>query len=428
MSSTLELVEHIERSLEKADKGESKITDGILNMEGMSGKKTRHFYNNLLNKDDARYLEIGTWKGSSVCSAMCGNKATIVCIDNWSEFGGPKNEFLTNFNTYKGENNAKFIEQDCFKVDVSLLPKFNIYMYDGNHTNDSHYKALVHYYPCLDDIFVFIVDDWAVKDVRDGTYESIKKLNLRTLYEKEIYTSKGMKTFKPRRTMLFGTRKERIAPTYSEPISCPETWWNGMYIAILKKNNIPKYSEIWFDGLGFGVLKKFKNKNNVKFLEIGSFEGCSSNYFVNNFLNGENSNLTCIDPWIKYSESTVTKMGEWDNLINENTYNTFIDNVSGNMDKIIIKRGFSKDILSTLQQEYDFIYVDGDHSEQAVWIDSIFSFNVLKVGGIMVFDDYTWNHRGISPKNAIDRFLQQYSNKIKLIFKHYQVGIEKISN
>ena len=105
-----ELKQHVEYAFEKAEKNESKITEGILNMDGMSGKKTRHFYNNLLNKVDARYLEIGTWKGSSVCSAMCGNKGKVICIDNWSEFGGPKDEFLTNFNLYKGENDARFIE------------------------------------------------------------------------------------------------------------------------------------------------------------------------------------------------------------------------------------------------------------------------------------------------------------------------------
>jgi hypothetical protein len=204
-----ELRQHVELAFEKAERGESKITDGILNMEGMSGIKTRHFYNNLLNTDNARYLEIGTWKGSSVCAAMCGNKATVVCIDNWSEFGGPKNEFLTNFSNYKGDNDARFIEQDCYSVDISQLPKFNIYMYDGNHTKDSHYKALVHYYNCLDDIFVFIVDDWNWKDVRDGTYESFKELKLSILTEKQIYTPGN------------GTR---------------DTWWNGIYVAILKKN------------------------------------------------------------------------------------------------------------------------------------------------------------------------------------------------
>lgn len=208
MSSVTELTHHIDTAFEKAEKGESKITPWILNMEGMSGKKTRHFYNNLLKKEDARYLEIGTWKGSSVCSAMCGNKANVICIDNWSEFGGPKEEFLKNFNTYKGENNARFIEQDCFTVDVSKLPKFNIYMYDGNHTEDSHYKALMHYYNCLDDTFVFIVDDWNLSEVRDGTFSSFRKLNLTVLYNKEIFTP-GNCTF--------------------------GTWWNGIYVAILQK-------------------------------------------------------------------------------------------------------------------------------------------------------------------------------------------------
>jgi hypothetical protein len=146
---------------------------------------------------------------------MFGNKANVVCIDNWSEFGGPKSEFLVNFEKFKGENNARFIENDCYKVNVSLLPKFNMYMYDGNHTNESHYKALLHYYKCLDDIFIFIVDDWNWQDVRNGTTSSIKKLNLTVLYEREI-------------------RLTWDNSTTPEP-QLSKTWWNGIYVAILKK-------------------------------------------------------------------------------------------------------------------------------------------------------------------------------------------------
>jgi hypothetical protein len=58
---------HIELSFQNAEKNISKITQDIINMEGMTGINTRHFYNNLLNMPDARYIEIGTWKGSSVC-------------------------------------------------------------------------------------------------------------------------------------------------------------------------------------------------------------------------------------------------------------------------------------------------------------------------------------------------------------------------
>ena len=133
------------------------------------------FIFNILSMYKARYLEIGTWKGNSVCLAMFGNKAQIVCIDNWSEFGGPKAEFIVNFEKFKGENTATFIEKNCFDIDVSTLPKFNIYMYDGNHTEDSHYRALAHFYNCLDDIFIYIVDDWNWKEVQNGTLIKINK-------------------------------------------------------------------------------------------------------------------------------------------------------------------------------------------------------------------------------------------------------------
>jgi hypothetical protein len=205
----------VETSFQNAENNISKITNDIITMDGMSGTKTRHFYNNLLNTEDARYLEIGTWKGSSVCSAMCGNKAKVVCIDNWSEFGGPKSEFLVNFEKFKGKNEAIFIENDCYKVDVSVLPKFNIYMYDGNHSKENHYNALSHYYNCLDDIFIFIVDDWNWNEVREGTMNSIQKLNLKVLYEKAIRL----------------TWDESITPQPELSIS----WWNGIYVAILQK-------------------------------------------------------------------------------------------------------------------------------------------------------------------------------------------------
>ena len=206
----------IETSFQNAENNISKITNDIIYMDGMSGTKTRHFYNNLLNSDDARYLEIGTWKGSSVCSAMCNNQAKVICIDNWSEFGGPKSEFLVNFEKFKGKNDATFIENDCYKVDVSVLPKFNIYMYDGNHSNDSHYMALLHYYDCLDNVFIFIVDDWNWDSVRDGTNKSIQQLQLKILYEKEI-----------RLTWDNSHTNQPLAK---------DTWWNGLYVAILQKN------------------------------------------------------------------------------------------------------------------------------------------------------------------------------------------------
>jgi hypothetical protein len=206
---------HVEAAFLNAEKGVSKLPPEVFNILGMTGWLTRHFYNNLLNTEDARYLEIGTWMGSSVCSAMCGNKATVVCIDNWSEFGGPKEDFMKNFDRFKGHNNAVFIEADCFRLDISTLPKFNIYLYDGNHTMDSQYKALSHYYDCLDDVFIFIVDDWNMAEIREGTMNAIHDLGLKVHYKREI-------------RMTWDN-------THTPFDIAGKTWWNGIFVAVLEK-------------------------------------------------------------------------------------------------------------------------------------------------------------------------------------------------
>lgn len=182
------LIENITNSLVKTDQYQSSITEHILSMDGMSGKKTRHFYNNICSMKNARYLEIGTWKGSSICSAMCNNNMKCVCIDNWSEFDGPKEEFIHNFNMYKGNNDAMFIESDCWCVNLNDIGTFNIYMYDGNHTETSHYNALHYYLPCLENEFIYLVDDWNHPPVREGTITSITNNNLKIKYKKEIFT------------------------------------------------------------------------------------------------------------------------------------------------------------------------------------------------------------------------------------------------
>jgi len=208
---------HIQRAFDNAEQGISKITQDIIDMEGMTGIKTRHFYNNMLNCKDARYLEIGTWKGSSVCSAMCGNHANVICIDNWSEFGGPKEEFLKNLKKYRGENQAAFIEKDCYLVDADALPSFNLYLYDGEHSWANHYNAIPHYYRCMDNVFVFMVDDWNWDHVRDATFRSFDAVGAKVLFSKEIRTTYN------NQEPVKGSPEERA-------------WHNGIYVALLQKS------------------------------------------------------------------------------------------------------------------------------------------------------------------------------------------------
>ena len=111
-----------------------------------------------------------------------------------------------------------------------------------------------------------------------------------------------------------------------------------------------------------------------------------------------------------------------------NAYDSFTNNLNQYLPKINIQRGFSDDILPTLQNDsYDVIYIDGDHSAEAAFKDGVNSFPLLKVGGIMVFDDYLWTNlhdvncighsigNYNSPLTGVNCFLHQYKNKVQLL-------------
>lgn len=207
-----ELISHIESSVANAENGISKIIPDVINIIGCTGLKTKHFYNNLLSMSDARYLEIGTWKGTYTCSAMCGNKATITCIDNCSQIGSKNCNFLIDFNKYGGDNTIQFIEQNCYTVDTATLPKFNIYMYNGAHSMDIDYNTLEYYFNCLDDTFIYIIDNWNFTAIKDIVARLVRRFRLTVLYNKEIILADNSHTL------------------------AYDTWYNGLYVAILQKH------------------------------------------------------------------------------------------------------------------------------------------------------------------------------------------------
>jgi len=218
---------HIEKSINNAENEISKLSDELFNIEGMTGRKTKHFYNNLLEFENSNYLEIGCYKGSSTCSALYNNNANVTCIDNWHDFllnelhnnvssKPPINEFLQNIEKYKGNNNVLFFNEDCFTVDINKLNNFNIYLYDGDHSYASQYNALKYYIDKMEDIFIYLVDDWNDEPVRQGTYDAIRDLNLKNLWSHEIRLTDNN--------------------THTPSEIAHKTWWNGIYICILQKN------------------------------------------------------------------------------------------------------------------------------------------------------------------------------------------------
>jgi SAM-dependent methyltransferase len=207
---------HIYNAFLNAEKSISKCPPDLIEMGGMTGKKTRHLYNNLLNMPDARYLEIGTWNGSSLCSAIYGNTLKrVYAVDNWSQFGGPKEEFFANLKKYSMSTHVDFFETDFLKLDAKSMPKFNVYLFDAGHEFDDHVNALKHMYDCLDDIFIFIVDDWNWRTVRQATINAIQSLKMEVLFNMEIKTTND--------------------DSHPEGKLCTDFYWNGVCVFLLKK-------------------------------------------------------------------------------------------------------------------------------------------------------------------------------------------------
>ena len=112
-------------------------------------------------------------------------------MDNWCQFGGNSDIFKNNIERYLEQSSKyKFIENDCWKIDINnIKQKFNVYLFDGDHAELDHFKALEYYLPILEDEFIFLVDDYTWSAVRDGTMRAIRELNLRIKFRHEIFMS-----------------------------------------------------------------------------------------------------------------------------------------------------------------------------------------------------------------------------------------------
>jgi predicted O-methyltransferase YrrM len=92
--------------------------------------------------------------------------------------------------------------------------------------------------------------------------------------------------------------------------------------------------------------------------------------------------------------------------------------------------GTSIKALGILREEnavFDFIYVDGSHQRDDVMIDCLGAWRLLRDGGVMLMDDYTWmpdnpDAERVAP--AVDAFLAWHDDA-EVIFKSHEVAVRK---
>jgi len=180
----------------------------------------------------------------------------------------------------------------------------------------------------------------------------------------------------------------------------------------------------WFEGQQYNFeeqLTRFKGQPDLRFLQIGAYTGDATVWMLDNILTDPSSHLIDIDTWEGSDEREH-------NSINFAKVHEYYTSRTSKYDNLHVFKAKSQHVLPNLNQEFNFIYVDGDHTEEAVYADAVASWKLLKSGGIIAFDDYLWGQdlpEHTTPKPAIDKFMDDPQGEYEVLVKSYQVWLLK---
>lgn len=170
--------------------------------------------------------------------------------------------------------------------------------------------------------------------------------------------------------------------------------------------------EAWREQLG-----ALKGKQDLRYLEIGVFEGRSVLWMLDNVLTDPSSKVTAIDVF----------MGEYEATFDANIA------ASGRADAVTKLQGRSQAQLRGMSETFDVIYIDGSHTADDVLADAVLSWPLLAEGGVLIFDDYGWNGRPtgsaipteLRPQIAVDAFVTAHRNELEMLHRDYQVFVRR---
>ena len=163
-------------------------------------------------------------------------------------------------------------------------------------------------------------------------------------------------------------------------------------------------------------------------VEVGSYEGSSACWLMRELLRAPESRLYCIDVWT----------GE----DGEALFQRFCANIAElpNAGQVEVLRGWSHNALRQLIArgvKADLLYIDGGHDAPTVLRDLVAGFDLVKVGGLVICDDYLWDDarwgggRTLGrPKIALDAFTTIYADKLRIVqgLPNVQVYFQKVAD
>lgn len=173
----------------------------------------------------------------------------------------------------------------------------------------------------------------------------------------------------------------------------------------------------------------------LQILELGSFEGASTTWLLDNLMDHPESRLTAIDTFQGGMEHTEGPDGV-DNYGLPSLEKRFQANVSKSKhpNKLRVMKMRSQEALLELRSEghqFDFIYVDASHVAIDVLHDAVNCWFMLKALGALVFDDVSWKgylEDCYNPRIAIEAFLRCAEPEVESEETESQMWVRKVQN
>jgi predicted O-methyltransferase YrrM len=185
-------------------------------------------------------------------------------------------------------------------------------------------------------------------------------------------------------------------------------------LALMQKQNKGKWPIHWVSIKGLEQPIQNLGTDIVGY-EIGTAYGWSLVYLLNNTTNIKH--IYAVDPLMPYSyidpsDGTTAVVTQEDQDAIKNMWS---DNTSAHADKItLITQTASDAALNIADESLDFVFIDGDHSYEAVKQDIKSYYSKVRSGGLFAGHDYKWEKDNVG--RAVDEFLHEYGiDKSKLV-------------
>jgi predicted O-methyltransferase YrrM len=171
-------------------------------------------------------------------------------------------------------------------------------------------------------------------------------------------------------------------------------------------------------------LSEYAGKENLRFLQLGVYTGDASVWLCNNILTDKSSILIDVDTWGGSDEESHAEMdfSDVERVYKEKVAELRVVSIVSDTVEYLIRQ------RNNFMDAYDFIYIDADHTTVSVLMDAELSWPLLKSGGIMAFDDYTWGRNlppSKTPRPGILLFTERHKAELDTLVINDQYWIKK---